>query len=800
MPDNLQQLFARAVGFFQAGNLAEAEPLCLQILDAAPGNPQVSQMLGAIRSRQGRNTEALALIGDVLKAQPNATGVLLNYGNVLRALGRGEEALAACDKVLGIEPAHPGALYNRGNLLLDLKRFDEALESYERSLAARPDRPEVLNNIGLAFHGMRRCEEALASYDKALAIRPDYAEALNNRGTALYFLRRLEEALAAYEQALAIQPDFAEAWNGHGLALRDLGRTEEALARFESALGARPDYADAWNNRGNALLVLKRFADAVASYDKALAINPDNVEALYNRGSCLCFLNRLDDALASYDRALALKPDYTDALHSRGMIRWKDSRYYEDAVRDLEKVLSLNPDHDYLRGDLLHLRMQGADWSGFDELVSAIDAGVRADKPVVDPFMYLAISDSPADLQACAVGFTRHFHPPAPMPRNHARRGREKIRLGYVSGEFRAQATAYLTAGLYECHDKSKFELVAFDSGSGTDNSPMRRRLEAAFDRFIPIAHLSDRAAAEKIIDEEIDILVSLNGYFGSHRMGVFAHKPAPVQVNFLGFPGTLGAGYVDYILADRFVIPEAEQRYYAEKVVYLPATYQVNDSRRHLPQGAPRRSGHRLPETGFVFCNFNMNYKFTPAMFAVWMRILSQVEGSVLWLLEGNAAAPDNLRREAERHGIAGDRLVFAPFVAMERQLDRLQLADLFLDSVPCNAHTTASDALWAGVPLLTCRGGAFSGRVATSLLHAIDLPELVTENLEDYEALAVKLAGDPASLQAIRQKLVRNRQTAPLFDTDRYRRQLEAAYTTMWERFQRGEAPRSFDVGPGH
>ena len=586
---------------------------------------------------------------------------------------------------------------------------------------------------------------------------------MNNRGASLYYLNRVGEALASYDRALAI----------------------------------KPDYAEAWHNRGNALRDLKRFGEALASYDKALAINPDNAEALNNRGAPLYYLNRVEEALASYDRALAINPDYVEALHSRGTIQWKEGQRYEAAISDLEKAVSIDPDYPYAQGDLLHLRMHGTDWSAFEQQVVLVGAGVRADKRIVDPFIYQAISDSPADLQACSSIFTRHFHPPAPTLWKRAKRGHKKIRVGYVSGEFRDQATAFLTAGLYECHDKSKFEIVAFDNGWST-NSHIRRRLESAFDRFIRISNLSDRAAAEKIHDEEIDILVSLNGYFGDHRMGVFAQKPAPVQVNYLGFPATLGANYIDYILADRFVIPRDEQRYYTEKVVYLPDSYEVNDSKRHVAQSMPGRSESQLTETAFVFCNFNMSYKLTPAIFAVWMRILKQVEGSVLWLLESNAVSPKNLRCEAERHGVAGNRLIFAPFVPMEKQLNRLKLADLFLDTLPCNAHTTASDALWAGVPLITCCGKTFPGRVATSLLNAIDLPELVTANLEEYEALAVKLANNPEALQAVRQKLAHNRQTTPLFDTDRIRQHIEIAYTKMWEIFQRGEAPRSFNVEP--
>jgi predicted O-linked N-acetylglucosamine transferase (SPINDLY family) len=792
------QLFDRAVGFLQRGSLAEAERPCQQILAIMPAHFQALQLLGAIRAQQGRNTEALALIGDALKINPFAASALLNYGNVLKSLGRDEECLAYCDRALAIEPNHAGALYNRGNALLRLKRLDEALASYDASLAIRPGHAEVLNNRGLVLHEMRRCEEALESYDGALAINPDYAQALNNRGASLYYLQRIAEALASYQKALALQPDYAEASNNYGIALRAMDRIEEALASFDRALAVKPDYAEAWHNRGNALRDLRRFAEALASYDGALGIDPGNAESLNNRGICLYFLERVDEALASYDKALAIKPDYADALHSRGMIRWKEGQRYAAAVLDLENALFINPDHAYARGDLLHMRMHGADWRGFEEQAALVDAGVRAGRRIIDPFMYLATAESAENSQKCSRIFAEHFHPPASMPWKKRERRPGKIRVGYVSGEFREQATAFLTAGLYECHDKAKFEIVAFDNGRSTD-SAMRRRLEAAFDRFVPISTLSDRAAAEKIQDEDIDILVNLNGYFGNQRMGVFAQKPAPVQVNYLGFPGTLGAGYIDYILADRFVIPEDEKQYYAEKVVWLPGSYQVNDSRRYRTHAMPGRAENQLPETAFVFCNFNMSYKITPPMFAVWMRILKRVEGSVLWLLQSNTVSPGNLRHEAECHGVAGHRLVFAPFVPMEKQLDRLPMADLFLDSLPCNAHTTASDALWAGVPLLTCSGKTFASRVAASLLHAIGLPELVTANLEDYEGLAVKLAKDPAALRAIRQKLAGNRHTTSLFDTDLFRRHLEIAYTKMWEISQRGEAPRSFGVEPG-
>jgi predicted O-linked N-acetylglucosamine transferase (SPINDLY family) len=404
------------------------------------------------------------------------------------------------------------------------------------------------------------------------------------------------------------------------------------------------------------------------------------------------------------------------------------------------------------------------------------------------------VSASPADLQSCSRIFAASLFPaleslPA-VPRSH-----DRIRIGYVSGEFREQATAYLMAGLYELHDKSRFEIIALDNGGG-DGSPMRRRLEAAFDRVLYINQMSDAEAAAAIQPAEIDILVNLNGYFGAPRMGVFARRPAPIQVNYLGFPATLGAPYIDYIIGDPVVIPDGEQRFYDEQVVWLPDSYQVNDSKRAIAPQIPSRSALGLPEDAFVFCNFNQSYKLTPDIFACWMRLLKQLDGSVLWLLTARLPFETNLAGQARSHGVDPGRIRFAASLPQEQHLARLKQADLFLDSLPYNAHTTASDALWAGLPLVTCRGTSFPGRVAASLLKAAGLPELVTENLQDYEKLALALARDKNRLSVLKQKLANNRLTCPLFDTGRFARNLESAYITMWQTWQKGEAPRGFAV----
>ena len=458
-------------------------------------------------------------------------------------------------------------------------------------------------------------------------------------------------------------------------------------------------------------------------------------------------------------------------------------------------MLALDESRAYARGDLLHLRMQTGDWKNLDRDIAALHHGVRACKRVVTPFVYQSIADSPVDLQTCANTYARDRFPAALARWTSPGPAHGKIRVGYLSGEFYEQATAFLTVGLYELHDKSRFEIVAFDNGLN-DKGPTRQRIDAAFNKIIDISSMTDGTAADAILGENIDILVNLNGYFGQGRMGVFARKPAPIQVNYLGFPGTLGADYMDYILADPVVISPDEHQYFNEKVVTLPNTYQATDSKRQIAEDIPSRRACGLPEAGFVFCNFNQSYKLTPETFAVWMRLLRGVDDSVLWLWESNTTMSQNLRDEASRHGIAPTRLVFAPGLPHRQHLARLKNADLFLDTLPYNAHTGASDALWAGVPLITCTGTAFAGRVATSLLRAVGLPDLVTENLGDYEKLALKLARDASLLRSVRERLEQNRTTYPLFDTGRFCRNLEAAYKRMVEIHTSGEFPRGFSV----
>ena len=700
-------------------------------------------------------------------------------------------------EILAQVPGHFDALHLLGVLEGQRKNSAAAVELINRAIKIDSNNADAHSNIGNALLDLKRPEAALASYDRALQLRPGYAEALLNRGNALRGLKRPEEALASYDRALALKLDYHEAFYNRGNALQDLKRHEEALASYDRALALRPHHLNATINRGNALLDLKRPEEALAGYDRALQLRPDHAEALYNRGDALRDLKRPEEALASYDRALALKPDYHDALYNRGN-PLRDLKRHEDAVRSYARLLELAPDYSFAKGELLHAKMLCCDWKGLTGLAESIENDIRVGKKSAEPFGYQAISNSARDLRLCAEIFAAEKFPRSQIKLwDGERYNNTKIRIGYLSGEFRHQATSILMTGLFELHDKNRFELFAFDNG-WDDASEIRGRINRAFDEIVDITHLGDLEAAATIKHRKIDILVNLNGYFGRARQGIFSHKPCPIQVNYLGFPGTIGADYMDYILADSHVIPPEHEACYTEKVVYLPDTYQANDSRRGIAERTPTRTEVKLPDTGFVFCCFNNNYKITPDIFDRWMRLLNQVPGSVLWLLEDNVVASRNLRREAEQRGVAPERLVFAAMMKLDEHLARHRLAGLFLDTLPYNAHTTGSDALWAGLPLLTCQGTTFPGRVAASLLNAVGLPELITYSLEEYEALALKLATHPALLADLRARLARNRTTHPLFDTDRFRRHMESAYLTMWERVQRGEPPVSFAVQP--
>jgi protein O-GlcNAc transferase len=796
---------------------------------ARPNDATAHNNYGIALKNLGRFDEALRGYERALEIQRDFADAHYNRGNVLKELKRFQDALESYERALAINPGYAEAHVNRGIALQTIGRVDEALGSYERAIAINRNYAEAHHNRGVALLDLGRIDDARVSHERALEIKPDYAEAHNNRGVVLRELRRLDDALDSYERALEIKPDYAEAHNNRGVVLQELGRLDKALICYARALEIKPDYAGASINQGNAFTGLKRFDRALVSYGRAIEINPDYAEAHNNRGNALKELKRLDQALESFERAIAIKPDYAQAYFNlgnalvamrrfdRALISYEQAleikpgyadahnnrgnalqelHRLDDALDSYGRALQLRPDFESLYGTWLHTKMRLCDWGDLGAHIQHLAAGIDRGEKITPPFAVLTLADSLSMQRRTAQiwandGLSGNLSL-APIEK----RGRRKrIRVGYFSADFHNHATAYLMAELIERHDRERFEVVAFSFGPDIRDD-MRERLSAAFDRFVDVNTKSDEEIAQTSRDLEIDVAVDLKGYTQDQRHGIFSHRAAPVQVNYLGYPGTTAVRCMDYIIADRWLIPQVSRREYSEKVVYLPNCYQVNDRRRRIADKEFPRAELGLPLTGFVFCCFNNSYKITPETFDGWMRILSHVKGSILWLLEDNQTAVDNLRREAESRGVDAARLVFAPRMPPPEHLARHRAADLFLDTLPCNAHTTASDALWAGLPVLTRMGESFAARVAASLLNAIGLPELVTMTQEHYEALAIELAVHPGRLAEIREKLSRNRLTAPLFDTELFTRHIENAFTQMYERYQADLSPEHIFV----
>lgn len=624
-------------------------------------------------------------------------------------------------------------------------------------------------------------------YRNILTEEPSNFDATHLLGVLCILNHRHAEAESHLRKATEINPNHPTAYYNLGLCLDNLGKKSDAIDAYSKAIQLNPNDFRALSNRAKTLRELGNPQQSVIDCEKALALKPDYARAYQNLGVALRDLRRPTEALASYVKALNFDPDLTDALYSLGntLIELKQ---YDSAISPLTKLLTKHPDHPYALGSFFNAKLHGCDWHDYEKLSQVITARVRLGLEAEVPFSFLAFSKSVSDQFICSINFTKHKYPPKSPIHSGEIYQHTKPRIAYLSADFHNHATSYLMAGLFEAHDHEKFEIIAISFGPDTPDE-MRQKLLPCFTQFIDVNAMTDNQVANLIKELEIDIAVDLKGFTGDSRTGIFAYKAAPIQINYLGYPGTMGASYMDYIIADPHVIPESDRDYYSEKIIYLPDTYQANDSQRKIADTLISRKEAGLPEHGFVFCCFNNNYKITPEIFDIWMRLLNNNENSVLWLLDDNPTAVKNLKKEAEARGINASRLVFAERVMVAEHLARQRLADLFLDTLPYNAHTTASDALWAGLPVLTYKGDCFASRVASSLLSAVGMDELITESLEEYEHLASKLAKDKILLDQLKQKLNRNIKTKPLFDTGRFCRHLESAYLTAWQIQQNGK-----------
>jgi predicted O-linked N-acetylglucosamine transferase (SPINDLY family) len=569
-------------------------------------------------------------------------------------------------------------------------------------------------------------------------------EQIYDAALALHRAGRFGEADALYAQALSLKPDLVEAHNNRGAIRQMAGDWDGALACYDGALRHRPDYVEALANRGNCLIQLRRWPEALAAFDKTLTLSPGRVSALNGRAGTLSKLKRFPEALVAY-----------------GQLRSADRN---------------NP---YALGGMLVAAMQMCDWDAVEKLRSAVETGVARGSAIVPPFLFLGFSGDPALQLRCAQNAIAELGLPAVAPRWRGERyDHQRLRLGYLSADYCQHPVALLIARLIEAHDRSRFEVLGFSTGPD-DGSAIRSRMTKAFDQFHDLRGRGADESAALIRRLEVDVLVDLTGHTEGDHFAILNHRPAPVQVNWLGYPATDGALSLDYVLADVTVTPAGHEPFFSEKIVRLPGCYFPTAYDPSPP--APSRSKAGLPETGFIFASFNNSWKITRDVFAAWMRLLKAVQKSILWLLDANDAFRDNLRGAASAAGLDPARLIFAPRTDPDSHLARQQLADLMLDTAPYNGHMTTSDALWACVPLVTMLGTAFAGRAAASQLQTLGLPELITSSLEDYEALALALARDPARLAALRARLAAARASSALFDTDRMRQNVEQALLAM-------------------
>ena len=597
---------------------------------------------------------------------------------------------------------------------------------------------------------------------------------------------QIQQAAEIFRAILQEEPANGAALYSLAVIALNGGQATEALALTQVGVQAAPAFPGMWLAQGSALQGLGRLEEALASMDRALQLDPDFTDALVNSGALLRSLLRHKEALERFNQVLLKHPEHTTALANCAILltEFKESRR---AIAMFERLLALKPDYDYGLGLLAYERLHICDWTDFEPLRGRILDGVLAGKRSCKTLALMALTDNAEAQHAAALTFARHWCPPAPRKLWQGERYRhDRIRVAYVSPDLREHPVAHLMTGVFEHHDRTRFETIAVSLGID-DGSRLRERIVRVFDHFVDARGMGSPQIAERIRALEADIVVDLAGYTSDSRLDILAWRPAPVQATFLGYPGTLGTNYVDWLIADRHIVPAGHESYFNERIARLPDAYLPTDASLEIAERTPTRAECDLPENAFVFCSFSHDYKINPPLFDSWMRLLHAVPGSVLWLVSRNPLSQENLRHEAAARGIDPSRLVFASRVPrVEDHLARYRQADLFLDTHPYNAHTTAADALMAGLPVVTYMGNAFPSRVAGSLLHAVGLPELVTESLAAYEALALALAHDPTRLRALREKLLQTRMASPLFDTKAFCRNLEAIYIAMWRKAQ--------------
>ena len=783
-----QEVINQLINLYNKGYL---KPVVEQAQSLIKQNPRawvVWNIMGAASKALGQVDEAFEAFKKVTELNPTFAEGFNNLGIIFKDQGKLDEAISSYDKAISLKPNFPEAHNNKGNILKSQGQLDKAISAYSKALAIKPDYAEAFYNMGNVLQDQSQFSEAIASFDKALALKPDYVDAYNNMGNIFKDQGKLDKAILAYKKVLSLKPDYAEAHYNIGIALSDQGKLDEAITAFKKTLSIKPDYVEAYNNCGISLRDQGKFDEALSTFNKVLSFKPEFASAHFNIGVTLSDQGNFDEAIVAFNKALSFKPDYSEAHYYIGKVLINQLKL-DEAIVSFDKTLSLNPNHASARLLKIFQQARICDWASVaNERPFWTRLGTKG-KIGMPVFPFLSLEDDPdGERLRSEINAQQKFPQTAlPFPTIPTTRP-QRLRIGYFSSDYKEHPVAYLIPKLLEQHNRDAFEVFGY-SLHESSQSEVRQRLINAFDCFADVKGLSDRDVALRARQDNIDIAIDLMGYTKHSRTGIFAYRAAPIQINYLGYPGTLGADFMDYIVSDQCLIPTENQNYFTEKQLYLPYTYMPTDNGRKLSNQSITRSDFGLPANGFVFCAFNNNYKITRTEFDIWMRLMTKVKESVLWMRPSNKWAELNIKKEAQKRKVDPARIVFAERVTMEIHLARHRLADLFLDTFNYNAHTTATEALWAGLPVVTKMGKSFAARVAGSVINAIGLNELITESEEEYEALALELATHPERLAQIKANLEANRLTQPLFDTEQYTQHLETGYQMAYDRYFYGK-----------
>lgn len=813
----LQDEIDLAISIFSNGNFKEALTHSLALLERFPNESILFNICGACYASLDQTESAISYYKEALYISPKYAKAHFNLAITFQEIGNLDDAIKCYKKALEFNSEYAEAYNNLGNIYKDLKQNDNAIFNFKMALDLNPKYIEanfslasilydegflkeavknyevVLNdkenlyqawyNLGIIFKELNKSDKAIGCFEKVINLRPDHTEAYNELGM-IYSEQKEEISIKYYQKAITLDNKSPILYFNLGNAYKKLDLFSDAIECYRKAIHLKPDYFEAFNNLGFLYKERGQYENAIKSFKSAVSSNSSYADAFNNLGITYFSIGEFDKALQCYEQAIKLNQNYAEALANKARLL-ADIKRYEESLKDFEKAIEINPNLDNLHGSLIGTKMYMSIWDDFSNSLIQIKDKVYKGEKTIDPFSVLALEDNPELHLRVATISSQNLLPSLELPSIKNYTGHKKIKIGYYSADFREHPVSYLTAELFEVHNRDNFEIHAFSFGPET-NDEMNLRIKSGVDYFHDIRSMSNLDAVKHSRHLEIDIAVDLGGYTANSRTQIFAMRAAPIQLTYVGFLGTMGSIHYDYLIADEIIIPEENQKYFIEKIIYLPC-FQVNDSKQNLPDKVFTRKQLGLPDKNFVFCCFNNTFKITPETFDSWARILSEVDDSVIMLYVDNEIAKNNLQKEMKKRNINVNRIVFGEHIPKLDYLARYKVVDLFLDTHPYNAGTTASDALRMGLPVLTYLGKSFASRMCSSILNALDLPELICNNQNEYELKAIDFAKNPKQIKEIKENLAKNLISSHLFNAKHFTQSIEMAYSKIYDRKNR-------------